>query len=176
MALEKGEASQAEGLAREAAKEFQAEQLHDNEILADDVLVRSLMAQGKLSEAQSIVESAAKTPAQDRGARILFAITSARLKGRTGKIAEASRELEGVLKDASGMKLTGYEFEARLAQAEIELENGKASAARSQLQTLRKEAGAKGFRLIARKAGSASAGNSKSVERFQIQENGVVRT
>jgi hypothetical protein len=158
LALEKGQASQAEGLAREAAKEFQAEQLHDNEILADDVLVRSLMAQGKLSEAQSIVESAAKTPAQDRGARISFAITSARLKGRSGKMAEATRELEGVLKDANGMKLTGYEFEARLAQAEIEFENGKISAARLQLQALGKEAGAKGFRLIARKAGSASAG------------------
>jgi hypothetical protein len=118
--------------------------------------------QGKLSEAQSVVEGAAKTPAQDRGARISFAITSARLKGRTGKIADASRELEGVLKDASGMKLTGYEFEARLAQAEMKFENGNASAARLQLQTLGKEAGAKGFRLIARKAASASAAKGKS--------------
>jgi tetratricopeptide (TPR) repeat protein len=175
LALELGQASQAEGLAREAAREFQAEQLHDNEILADDVLVRSLMAQGKLSEAQSIVESAAKSPAQDRSVRLSFAITSARLKSRTGKMAEASRELEGVLKDASGMKLTGYEFEARLVQAEIEMENGKGSAARAEMQTLGKEAGAKGFRLIARKAATASAAKNKSAARFLAEANGVVR-
>jgi tetratricopeptide (TPR) repeat protein len=168
LALEKGQASQAEGLAREAAKEFQAEQLHDNEILADDVLVRALIAQGKLSEAQSIVEGAAKNPAQDRGARLSFAITSARLKGRTGKIAEASRELEGVLKDASGMKLVGYEFEARLAQGEIALGGGKTAAGRSQLQSLATEAKAKGFRLIARKAGAISAGKGESAERIRL--------
>jgi len=168
LALEKGQAPQAEGFAREAAKEFQAEQLHDNEILADDVLVRSLMAQGKLPEAQSVVDNAAKTPAQDRGARLSFAITCARLKGRTGKIADASKELEGVLKDASEMKLTGYEFEARLAQGEIALGGGKTAAGRSQLQSLATEAKAKGFRLIARKAAAISAGKGESAERIRL--------
>jgi hypothetical protein len=114
------------------------------------------------------VDGAAKTPAQDRGARILFAITCARLKGRTGKIAEASRELEGVLKDASEMKLTGYEFEARLAQGEIALSGGKTSAGRSQLQSLTTEAKAKGFRLIARKAAATSAGKGESAARIRL--------
>ncbi len=173
LALEKGQPSQAEGLAREAAKEFQAEQLHDNEILAHDVLVRSLIAQGKLPEAQSIVDGAAKTPAQDRGARILFAITCARLKGRIGKIAEASRELEGVLKDASAMNLAGYEFEARLAQGEIALGGGKTGAGRSQLQSLATEAKAKGFRLIARKAAAISAGKGESAERIRLGAKGL---
>jgi hypothetical protein len=130
---------------------------------ADDLLVRSLMAQGKLSEAQSVVEGAAKLPAQDRIVRLSFAITCARLKGRSGKMDEARRELDAALKDASGMKLTGFEFEARFAQAEIELESEKSSAARSQMQTLGKQAGQKGFQLLARKAATAvSARNTKS--------------
>jgi hypothetical protein len=120
------------------------------------------MAQGKLPEAQSIVEAAAKLPAQDRIARLSFAITCAWLKGRTGKVAEASRDLDAAWKDASGMKLTGYEFEARFAQAEIELDSEKSSAARSQLQTLEKQAGEKGFQLLARKAALATARNKKS--------------
>jgi serine/threonine protein kinase/Tfp pilus assembly protein PilF len=163
LALEKGQAPQAEVLAREAAKEFQTEKLHDGENQADDLLVRSLMAQGKLSEAQSVVEGAAKLPVQDRIVRLSFAITCARLKGRSGKIDEASRELEAALKDASGMKLTGFEFEARFAQAEIELESEKSSAARSLFQTLEKQARQKGFQLLARKAAAAvTARNPKS--------------
>jgi serine/threonine protein kinase/tetratricopeptide (TPR) repeat protein len=163
LALEKGQAPQAEVLAREAVKEFQTEKLHDGEIQADDLLVRSLMAQGKLPEAQSVVEGATKLPAQDRIVRLSFAITCARLKGRSGKMDEASRELESALKDASGMKVTGFEFEARFAQAEIELESEKNSAARSLLQALEKQAGEKGFQLLARKAAAAvTARNTKS--------------
>jgi hypothetical protein len=55
------------------------------------------------------------------------------------------------------------------------MENGKGSAARAEMQTLGKEAGAKGFRLIARKAATASAAKNKSAARFLAEANGVVR-
>ena len=53
--------------------------------------------------------------------------------------------------------LGGYQLEARLALAEIEIQSGKCNAGRSLLAALEKEAKAKGFALIARKAGFAIA-------------------
>ena len=158
LAVEKGRAAEAETLAREAVGEFQAEKIQDSQIGASEVLVRSLMAQGKLPEAESTMERTLKLRAQDHTVRLSLAITGARLAARSGRIPEAMRDLEGVLKEASRMRLTGYAFEARLAEAEIELQQGKVELAHSHLQSLEKEAARSGFRLIARKAVSVTGG------------------
>jgi tetratricopeptide (TPR) repeat protein len=152
LAIERGRAAEAETLAREAVREFQAEKIQDGEIGANEVLVRSLMAQGKLPEAESTMERTLKLRAQDHTVHLLLAITAARLAARAGKIPEAMRGLEDVLKEASRMRLAGYAFEARLAEAEIELQQGKVELARAHLQSLEKEAARSGFRLLARKA------------------------
>lgn len=49
-----------------------------------------------------------------------------------------------------------FEFEARLALGEIELASGQVAAGRARLETLEKEATAKGFLLIARQAAAAA--------------------
>jgi tetratricopeptide (TPR) repeat protein len=162
LAVEKGRAAEAETLAREAMGEFQAEKIQDNEIGASEVLVRALMAQGKLPEAESTMERTLKLRAQDQTVRLSLAITGARLAARTGKISEALHGLEGALKEAGRMRLTGYAFEARLAEAEIELQQGKVELAHAHLNSLEREASKSGFRLLARKAVSAREGAPKA--------------
>jgi hypothetical protein len=53
---------------------------------------------------------------------------------------------------ASKHKYFGYQLEARLALGEIETGAGKIAAGRARLTALQKDAAAKGFLLIARKA------------------------
>lgn len=162
LALEKGDPSHAQSLAGEAQQEFEAEKSHDNEIAASDILARALMAQDKLADAESLIQRVAKSPPQDRTVRLSLAITHARLKARRGKSVEAIRDLSGALDEARKMQLVGYEFEARLAQAEIELQTGKSDLARSHLKSLQDEAARKGFRLIARRASEAAKGTPHS--------------
>jgi class 3 adenylate cyclase/tetratricopeptide (TPR) repeat protein len=157
LALEKGQPAQAQTLAAEAQQEFADEKNHDAEISASDVLARALMSQGKLPEAESLLERLAKSPPQDRTVRLSLTITYARLKSHRGKSAESVRDLAAALDEANKMQLVGYEFEARLAQAEIELQSGKSALARTHLKTLQDEAARKGFRLIARHAAATAA-------------------
>jgi class 3 adenylate cyclase/tetratricopeptide (TPR) repeat protein len=152
LALEQNRAVEAEKLASEAQQEFQSEKNHDGEIGADDLLVRSLMAQEKLTEAESIMARAVRSPAQDRTVRLSLAITRARLEARAAKPVQAFQEFEGAIAEARKLNLPGYEFEARLAQADIELQTGKTALAQRQLQALEQEALQKEFRLIARLA------------------------
>jgi len=49
-----------------------------------------------------------------------------------------------------------YQFEARLALGQIEMQSGKSSAGRPHLETLEKDARAKAYFLIARKAAAAA--------------------
>jgi eukaryotic-like serine/threonine-protein kinase len=152
VALEKGLPSQAEVLARQGEKEFGAEKDVNNEASSREVLARALLDQGKLPEAESMIEGARKLRVQDRTVLLSLRITDARLKARTGKKSEALRGLSGVIHDAESMKLPGYEFEARLAKAEIELQGADSPVSRSDLKILQERARQKSFLLIGRKA------------------------
>jgi hypothetical protein len=67
-------------------------------------------------------------------------------------VAEAARILTETAQKASAMKLKSYEFEALLAKAEIESQNGAMPSAKLQAKHLQADANAAGFTRIARKA------------------------
>lgn len=69
-----------------------------------------------------------------------------------GRAAEARKSLANVLAEAMKHGFVGLQFEARLALGEIEMKSGETVAGRAHLKQLQKEATAKGFTLIARKA------------------------
>jgi hypothetical protein len=71
---------------------------------------------------------------------------------RQDEIALAKRNLEAVLAKAARHGYLGYEFQSRLALGEIEMKSGKTTAGRARLQTLERDAKARGFLLVARKA------------------------
>jgi len=84
--------------------------------------------------------------------RMNYGIAAARVRAAIGGTAEATQSLEATLAEANKYGYLGYQFEARLALGEIELNSDKTGDGRVRLEVLQKEAAAKGFGLIARKA------------------------
>jgi tetratricopeptide (TPR) repeat protein len=150
--LEEGSLSQAEELARLAAKECSAEQALDDDASANDKLVRALIAQNKLEEAKSVMQEVLKSRVHDVTVGLSLTITEAWLEAKEGNGVEAKRHLDDTISRARSMGLIGYEFEARLARAEIELQEPDPQRATVDLKNLENEANAKGYRLIGQKA------------------------
>lgn len=133
----------------------------DNKINADIVLAQALVAQGRNADAYKTLEEAEKangmTKQNNRPRNIRFAIETARLRAALGKIAEAKSSLETALAEAAKYGLGGDQLEARLGLGEIEMKSGQTAVGRARLKALAKDARAKGFLLIARKADAATA-------------------
>ncbi len=137
-------------------KAFRAANLSNDEITAQALLARGLLATGKPSDAQKELESARSLAAKthNRLVALDFAITEARVLAALGKTAEANKVLAPALADARTRGLVRFELEARLAAAEIELNSGSAADAAKNLAALEKDATSKGYVLVAQKAGS----------------------
>jgi serine/threonine protein kinase/tetratricopeptide (TPR) repeat protein len=153
--IEDGRATEAQTPLQESLKEFRKAKLSDDEISAHALLARALLAAGKPADALKEVDwargLAAKT--QNRLVRMDFAIAEARvLLDAGGKPAEAHKILEPVRADAKRLDLLRYELETRLVLGEIDVKSGNGSVGRVQLAALERDATAKGFLLIARKA------------------------
>jgi tetratricopeptide (TPR) repeat protein len=157
LALENRQAAQAESLARDAAKEFETENDSDQRTAAEEVLARSLIAQGKYDQAAREIALAQKLGARDLPTTLSLSITRGNLLGKTAKTAEAERELQKVQSDAAGKGLVLLEWQARLALADVQTSSGQLSSARSNLELVKRQAIAKGSHLFARKAGDAEA-------------------
>jgi class 3 adenylate cyclase/tetratricopeptide (TPR) repeat protein/TolB-like protein len=153
LALETGNPKESERLARHALEELQGSELVDYEADARDALARALITQGRLSDAQSEIDKAAGISVQDRGVKMSLAITAAQAKARSGSLAAARQNLDANLREASRLKLVGFQLEIELAQAIYA--DGQVSDARSiraDLQAIKNEATTKGYLLIATKA------------------------
>jgi tetratricopeptide (TPR) repeat protein len=155
--IEEGRVAEAETLARSAAGESQRAKQADDEGVARAVLARALLAEGKHGQArEEIARSRALLVRSDREERLALSIVDARLSAASGAPGAAARALETILREASRSGLAGLELEARLALGEVEMRSGKIPSARARLESLRKDASAKGFKLIARKSAAAN--------------------
>jgi DNA-binding winged helix-turn-helix (wHTH) protein/tetratricopeptide (TPR) repeat protein/TolB-like protein len=154
VALERGQPAETETRIREAREEFRKERQIDDEMLADTVLARALLAQHKHAEAQKEIEAGKGfvSKSQNRANWFQLSIATAQLDGAQNRIEEAKRSLIGILAEAKRTGLLEYQFEARLGLSEIEMKSGKTASGRAHLAVLQKDATSKGFLLIARKA------------------------
>lgn len=75
-----------------------------------------------------------------------------RIQSALGNPVPARKTLLSVRNEAEKLGFVPYGFEARLALGEIETKSGNTAEGRARLQVLEKDAKAKGFLLIARKA------------------------
>ena len=154
IAFEQRRGAEAEALARAAIAELGAHKLSGEEALAQGLLAEIALVQRKLDAARFAIERATglieKT--QSRRARLDVSIATARVLAASGKLHEAELRLTAAITEARQLHLLDREFEARLTLGEVELRSGRAAAGRARLAALRKEAGAKGFGLLARKA------------------------
>ena len=139
---------------------MRTEQAADLEAAAQMVLVRSLLAQGKRVDAAGPRERlrALGAQSQDRRVRIAAAITGARFDAASGEKAAAALEALGkLLAEAIRVGFVDNQLEARLAAGEIEMASGRTAAAREHLAAVEKDAAARGFGLVARRARTASS-------------------
>ena len=157
IALEQGNASEAEGLAREAALEFDHEKSMANGCAANALLARALLVETKIKEARGASDLALILcqQGQDRGARFQAEIASADVASKAGESARALKILEDVKTDSLRDGYTSYELESRLMIGKIELNSERVISGRSRLEALIKDAHSKSFNLVAREAQTA---------------------
>jgi serine/threonine protein kinase/tetratricopeptide (TPR) repeat protein len=158
--IEAGHPGEAEAAVTEAREGIRKEKLVEDEIWADAVLVQALVAQRKISDAAHELDTATPLGAkiQSEGVRLHLAIVSASVRALSGGSvdrAAAGRSLEATLAEATRLGFVPYQYEARLALGELEMNSGQTTAGRAHLTALEKDARAKGFLLIARKAAAA---------------------
>jgi eukaryotic-like serine/threonine-protein kinase len=160
LSLEEKQYANAESLARDASAQLEKLNSVDDASVGYYILARVLAAEAKTADAQAAIEKAAalSQKGSDTSARLRIAIESALLRANSGApagVSEAKKSIQAALDDASKQNLTGIQLEARLAQGEVEMKSGDRANGRAHLAALQKDATAKGFLLIARKAAAA---------------------
>ena len=171
LSIEEGRQAEAQALAHRAADEFRKEGETEFEAAAYAVFARSLLAAGKLNEAEGAITKADQlmSGTEDREARFLVGVDDARVRAAQGSTAQAMAELQPILAEAKKYGYVGYEFEAQLALGEIEMKSGGTPKAHPELVLLARHAQAKGFGLIARKAEDAVAANGRKYGRLRTR-------
>ena len=154
MAIEEGNLASAESTSRDTRAEFQRLHQLEDEIAADAVLARALVAMGRPSDAQREIDAGQDLlkKSQDLETHFELGIVAGWVEAALGRNTSAENELNLVLAGATRHKYLRYQLEARLALGEIETGSGKIAAGHARLTALQKDAAAKGFLLIARKA------------------------
>jgi hypothetical protein len=109
---------------------------------------------GRPSDAQKEIEANQDllTKSLNPETHFQLGIVAGLVESALGKNISAESELKSVLVGATKHKYVGYQLEARLALGEIETGSGKIAAGHASLTALQKDAAARGFLLIARKA------------------------
>lgn len=153
LAIEEGRAPEAEASARSCKEQFQQEQQEDDALSASLVVIDSLLAQGKQSEAQKEMETAQKlaSKSQNRYLTLQFELASGLVL--LSSHPETSHTLfQKVGSEAERHGFIGLELENGLALAEFANKTQHHAQAQMELHALQKSAASKGFGLIARKA------------------------
>jgi tetratricopeptide (TPR) repeat protein len=153
IALFQNRYSDGESLARQAAAAYQKTNSPGNGAWAEAVLARNLLAEGKLSEAQAAVSKAATLANQStlQTPRYEVALADARIRAKLGKTAQGLQALAATVSSAHKFGYRLYEYQARLAIGEIEMESHH-PAARNHLTTLVKDARGHSALLVAGQA------------------------
>ena len=128
-----------------------------DEALANAVLSRALLDQGKADDARSAIDRslALAEKYHDRQVEFFVAVTAARVGGTSNTPAardDAVSRLQQIIAEANRTGFVTCAFEARLALGEIEILSGNRSSGLAHLESLRKEANDRGLGLIAREA------------------------
>ncbi len=161
LSIEEGHAVEAETAARKCRDQFHQELQADDELGASLVLIQAALAQGKQAYAQKELEAAQPLAANTQNSllRLQFALASARVAMASGNSGSVRHSLQRVIQEARQHEFLSVDLEAQLTLAQLSKQTMSEGAAREQFVALEKEARAKGFGLIARKA-AASLSNA----------------
>jgi eukaryotic-like serine/threonine-protein kinase len=156
LTLEEGRAAHAAEELRPLLPVFEAASSVADQALARAVLSRALVAAGEVRAAEEHAARAERLVAtSDRpDLRLSVLVTSA--GARAGSDGEARARLEDARAEAHRIGLAGLELEARLVRAEIDARRGDRGAAAA-LRGVEKDARARGFVLLARRAAASAS-------------------
>lgn len=156
LSIEQGRPHEAEEPACAAAEQYGKLEQIDSQAKAWAVFTRSLLEQGKVEPAAAAGQQAAVLAGKgsNPGVRLSVAVYAARVRA-VSDAAGAVRDLRAALGEATKLGLVPMRLEASAALGEVEIKSGKAGAGRARLGTVRAEAAAKGFGLVARRASLA---------------------
>ncbi|HEY1249861.1 MAG TPA: tetratricopeptide repeat protein [Thermoanaerobaculia bacterium] len=159
VALAEGDAKAARDGARQAADELRAQRLPDDEALALSLATRAALESGSTADAAESVERTRRlaVSGQHETARREYVLASSLLRAARGDAPGARRSLEGAIASAREKGLLAYALEASLALGRIEMRSGAAASGRARLADVAKDAAARGFVRIARRASEARA-------------------
>src|SRR5579859_2027111 len=170
--LEEGAAEDAEKQVRGAMEEFEKEDDVDDQIFAGTTLASALLQEGKIPNALVEIGGGEKLIAKsvDLDSFFQLGIAAGRVFAASHQEEEAVRRLRAVIEKASQRGYLRYELEARLALGEMEMHSGLASG-RARLAGLDKDATAKGFLRIARKAHTASSAKQAAANESDLSDS-----
>jgi hypothetical protein len=109
-----------------------------------------------LADAQQYLDELQRQKPEGLWDSLSVKIVTAQLLANSGNAVEVEpwrKALEAARDDAKKLSFVELEFQARLALAEIEIKRGNVGLAERFLGELGREASAKGFLLLARRAG-----------------------
>lgn len=156
--IEDQKPADAEKIAIEAAREFDGEKVATDQAAAREVEAKSLLAQGKISDAQLAIDQARALARGSPSLPLSFDIsaTSARVKMARPPNPSTSmsvrRDLESSLSIARKCGYLEYAYKLSLALGEVELKSREERQGRARLEGIIGEASQKNFGLIARDA------------------------
>jgi tetratricopeptide (TPR) repeat protein/TolB-like protein/predicted Ser/Thr protein kinase len=156
VAVAEGRFQAGEPLASAALEVFVAQKAVDWEAMARAALAVALLGAGRPADARRALARAPELSARSLSPRVRLtvALAAARVEAAEGRAGAASRRLAAAGAEAGTLRFAGLLLELRLAQGEIALASGSASAA-ADLGALAGEARARGFGLVAARAESA---------------------
>jgi hypothetical protein len=157
--IEQGRPAEAESPAREIAAEYHKQKSSLNEAAGLSTLAYSLLEQGKAREAIAAVDRASELVAKSHQTELVMPvlIMAARVHGVAEKTVPSSQKRQSLIEQATSLGTVPFQFEARLALGEVELNGSQKAAALVRLGDLQKDATDKGFLLIAHQAGALTA-------------------
>lgn len=172
--IQAGQPKEAEDLARSAAATFAKVKDRDRESWATGFLARAQLEQGQLAAARATlapIRSQGERAAYFR-ARLTFQMNDAAVLAASGQPADVDRarvRLESLLGEAVKNGMVNRQLEVRLELGRVELMNpATAAAGRARLQQLQRDARARGYELIARRAAGLVSASASSGPRTPL--------
>ena len=144
---------------------------------AYETLARAYLAGKKIPEARDAIERALAVPNQAFESNLENQITAA-LVDESRSRTDAIVRLRSIVEEATSSGYLALAFEARLRLAEIEIRAGQREAGRARLASLKTDAAARGFALLAGKAQAALDASSSARARtpYRVPHAGRHRT
>ncbi len=159
VALHDGHPAEAEALCRSALELLAPIASPPARARVEVLLADALLAQNRMAEAKTVLDEPTKYLADNHGAeRFALDVVSARVtaaSGRAADVARAQDQLEDAAAHAAAFGFAALALEAKLALGEVALAARQTAAGQALLASLEKEARARGFAGIARRAAHA---------------------